>query len=220
MIKPILKLQELSLETAQLYLSHSVESDLREIVKTTGFGTLVLTGGKSIQNFLPHLQKIEAPWDKLTLLLSDDRLVSSTMPDSNECMLKEKFLNENFSGNHPRYQSIKEAHLKDSQGLYQSIEDSLKHSVVILSMGADGHLASLFSTKDIISNEGILIKVTRPDFNRISLSYKALLMARRTYIIVYGQEKVDYFKRLDLHTYYLKELLTQSNVILVDSVPL
>jgi len=214
-----MRTKELNLEEARTYLSHAVEADLRGIIENKGYGTMVLTGGRSIQTFLPYLQKMNLPWEKLILLLSDDRLISSNGPDSNEYMIREKFLNKEFINENLLYLSIKEAYFRKKREEYKFIEKSLEHSVMILSMGVDGHMASLFSKKDTLDDKETLTHVLRPDFERVSLSYSALMLGKRTYIIVYGKEKIDYLNQLDVHQFYLKDLLMKSTVILVHDNP-
>ena len=84
----------LGLTSAQQYLSKNIEDNMRESIYNNGMASLVLTGGTSIKKFFSCLQGMNLPWDKVYILLSDDRLVSSDSIYSNEKMILDQFIND------------------------------------------------------------------------------------------------------------------------------
>lgn len=195
-----------SLSDACVYLSSAVAVWLRQRIEQEGHAGLVLTGGKSITNFFDAFKEIDLDWGWVSLFLSDDRIVPDLHPASNETQLKELFLNKPEIGGRARYISIKNAERPD--------EDILKATVAILSMGADGHVASLFCTDDL-QGYSCLTYVSRPDYDRVSLSYAALNAIGKKYIIVYGDQKIDFFRKINMDEFYLRELFLSSEIVLV-----
>jgi 6-phosphogluconolactonase len=188
------------------YLSSGVEGWINQHTQQNGHAGFVLTGGKSITGFFDAFKKMDVNWGQVSLFLSDDRLVPDTDPASNEKQLKEMFLNEPKIGSQARYLSI-----KNSQ---EPTQDILESSVAILSMGLDGHVASLFSTDDL-QGAGYLTYVSRPDYERVSLSYETLKGIGKKYIVVYGDQKIDFFRKINMHEFYLRDLFLSSEVVLV-----
>lgn len=206
-----------SLHEACKYIAFNIQVRLQDQISRYNQAGLVLTGGSSIVNFLPEIQGIHIPWDKVTVFLSDDRLVDINDPASNERLLKVQFFNKKSMTEQTNFLSIRNIFLAEWENEYQKLSGILTHSVVVLSMGVDGHVASLFNLGDL-QGESCLTYVTRVDFNRVSLSYKALLSASKVYLIVYGAQKIDFFEKLDVSKFYLRELFELSEVILVKDI--
>jgi len=212
------KTNTFSLNSARQYISLCVEADLQELIKKNGHATLILTGGKSIVHFFSSIQKINISWVKIALILSDDRIVSSCNFNSNEKLINEKFLNKDVIKKNIDYFSIKEIFFNEAAEQYNKFSCALKNSIAILSMGLDGHVASLFTKDDVSDNRAFLKLISRPDYDRISLSYQSLLRVKKTYIIVYGKKKIDYLNRLNIGQFYLKDLVLRSIMIFVDDI--
>ena len=202
-----------NLNKATKYLSSLIEVDLQQQIVKNDTATLVLTGGNSIAHFFPELQKIQVLWCKVTLMLSDDRLVSVNDPASNESLIR-FFLNDKEIEKNIKYISIKARFLENREEQHYDISAKLKQAVVVLSMGQDGHIASLFDYNDLLG-ETSLKYVLRPDFKRITLSYNTILSAYKIYIIIYGNRKIDFFKKTNINNFYLKDLFLRAEIILI-----
>lgn len=192
-----------NLAQARDHLASGIEAWINQQGGRAGF---VLTGGKSIAAFFDAFQKMGVDWERVSLFLSDDRLVSDTDPASNEKQLKELFLNEPKIGGSANYISIKNEQ--------EPSRELLPSTVAVLSMGSDGHVASLFSAADLEAGS-CLTYISRPDYERVSLSYAALRAIGKTYIIVYGAQKIDFFRKINMDEFYLKDLFSSSEIILV-----
>ncbi len=194
------------LSQACAYIAAGVADWLGQRIGQDGHAALVLTGGKSITHFFESFRKIDLDWGQVNVFLTDDRMVPDGHPASNETQLKTLFLDSPEIAARPHYISIKSAQEPDSE--------ALASAVVILSMGADGHVASLFS-RDDLQGDGCLTHVSRPDYDRVSLSYAALQATGKKYIIVYGDQKIDFFRKINMDEFYLRELFLSAEIILV-----
>lgn len=172
-----------SLVEAGLFLKNKVEQNLNEQVRITGGAVFILPGGNSIKHFFPYLVSLNVPWDCIIVGLSDERLVHSDDEMSNEKNLRKNLLN--FIPNH-HYCSLNDEMVTKIQEF---------PPVTILSMGVDGHVASLFPEeadewKQCISG---IYKTKFQEIRRISLSEQSLLKSSSIYLLVIGEEKNEFF---------------------------
>ncbi len=203
-----------SLAEASAHLANEVEHLINNNMARAQKAGLILTGGSSIGHFFPALQKMNVAWNKLNITVSDERLVPKNDPASNEGNIYKNFFNDKNAAAKSRFISLQDNFLQNCDGEYEDIKAILPHSVAILSMGADGHVASLF-TEDDLKGQADLTYVQRPDFKRVSLSYQSLLSIPKTYILVYGDNKLGFYKRINMNDFYLKELFIKSEIILI-----
>ncbi len=77
---------------AQEFLALDVQRSLQADILELGYASLILTGGRSIQHFLPSLSEIDLAWNKVHVSLTDERLVDTKSPDSNEGMIQRYFM--------------------------------------------------------------------------------------------------------------------------------
>lgn len=194
------------LSQARDYLSSGIGAWLAQKIEQDGQAGLVLTGGRSIVGFFDSFKKMKLDWEHVHIFLSDDRLVPEMHPASNEKQLKDLFLTEPGIQDRAHYISIKNAD--------EPTQEVLKSTVAVLSMGEDGHVASLFSQDDL-QEDSCLTYVSRPDFKRVSLSYGALKAIGKVYIIVYGEQKIDFFRKINMDEFYLRDLFSSSEIVLV-----
>lgn len=176
-------------------------TSLLESLANKNFASLVLPGGKTPRLFLPQLGKLNLPWERVQLTLSDERWVSTTNPDSNEKQLREIFLKGMSSA--PRFIPLKTDHAHPKEAL--SIIDahlagmSLPFDLAILGIGEDGHIASLFPGMTLDSHEAHLCQIATPPAApslRISLSFRTLVEARQVAFVILGKSKRQLLDRL------------------------
>ena len=75
-------------------VAHFAATSLLESLASKPFASLVLPGGKTPRLFLPQLGKLNLPWQRIQLTLSDERWVSTSDIDSNERQLREIFFKD------------------------------------------------------------------------------------------------------------------------------
>lgn len=167
-----------------------------------GNATFVLAGGSSPLAAYKVLVKDYADaveWDKVTLIMGDERFVSFDHPDSNWGAIEALF--------------AKSEHLKHAQKLVPEIHETVEASaaayearikqqnidrfdLVWLGVGEDGHTLSLFPSNDAFTKptDSWVIPVfdsLKPPSQRISLSLKAIEHIRELVIFATGASKKD-----------------------------
>jgi 6-phosphogluconolactonase len=162
-----------------------------------GRTTLTLPGGSTAIPVFKQLAVVSVPWEKVTVLLSDDRLVPVTDDRSNEGMLNQFLLSKLQCK--PNYVSltsdgaIGNSNLRSVEQRLLSLSSLPGH--VLLGMGLDGHIASLFSSDDL-SRKGIVCFTQSPDgMNRISLTSQCLFQATKISLLFAGQSKRAIFEQ-------------------------
>lgn len=131
---------------ATTFVASAIQNTLSKDILEKGEASLILTGGTTIRPFLKVLTTIDISWQKVWVFLSDERWVPITDDRSNEKQLREFFLNHLKVK--PRFVSLKTNHETPAEGsvhLESHLQDvALPITCALLSVGEDGHVASLF----------------------------------------------------------------------------
>ncbi len=199
---------------------------INQSIDKHGEARLLLSGGNTPKELYKLLSTNNIHWNKVTIGLVDERFVPVNDIHSNEKMLRDILLQhaakeikligmvdmpENYLANEQKVNL-----------LYQSFLE--RTDIVLLGMGNDGHVASLFpednSSQRILNGSEIGLFNTRSPnapHERISCSKAMLLEATNKFLMITGKEKlalleksrenllpIDYFtKEIDnLVTYY------------------
>ena len=200
-------------------LSKSITDSLIKGINSNGYASLVVCGGRSPLPLYKNLSYVDLDWEKVSIYLGDDRVVSQNHEDSNEKLIREHLLINNAS-------SAKFHSLLHPQIFIESIK--LPFDEVLLGLGNDGHFASLFPSQ--LNHRNVFDVNTAPDFiisdqplgspsyKRISMNLSMLLNTKRCILLVPNEDKrriVDQAytdNKLPLHY-----LLTQEKTIVMCS---
>ncbi len=183
-------------EMMMIDLADQIASELRSAISSEGRASLAVPGGTTPGPIFDTLSAVELDWDKVHVLLSDERWVPETSERSNTGLVKRRLLTGHAAAAHylPLYAEAEapEARLAE---LEQSLAPHLPLSVVLLGMGADMHTASIFPGADrldeALNGSAILVPMRAPGAPepRITLSAKVLRDAMRCHIVIIGAEK-------------------------------
>ena len=158
--------------------------------------TVALAGGRTVEPLYRCLAELqgEVPWERVHVFWSDERYVSPTDPDSNVRMARELLLNhvpipeENVHA--PR------TDLAEPGEAARRYEETLReHSLdwVLLGLGEDGHVASLFLGRpELAEKQRIVVAVhdsPKPPPIRLTLTPAAINAAREVHLLVAGAPK-------------------------------
>lgn len=192
-----------SIQEAGIFLKQKIEQNLLHQIKLQDHAVLILPGGNSIKLFFPYLVSLDAPWDKITIGLSDERCVPLDNEMSNEKQLRECFLNLLPDYN---YCSL-------NQQLINEIREI--PPITVLSMGDDGHVASLFPEEyEEWKSRGIEIYRTKTkNLNRDSLSEAALMLSKDIYILVVGEDKNNFLEKNKKTIHCMYSIFKKANYI-------
>jgi 6-phosphogluconolactonase len=161
-------------------LADAVAARLREGIAARGGAWLVVPGGTTPRKFLAALARQALDWPRVTVILTDERLVPADDARSNERMLREVLI-------------------APTQARFVPLQSGVPRpfDAVVLGMGADGHCASLFADGD---NIGAALRVDTVESvlnmrspsvpeARVTLTLSALISTRALFVLIRGAEK-------------------------------
>lgn len=178
------------------YLSTKLQRMLR-VQELVSFG---VPGGRSVARVFDLLVREEIDWRRVHLFLADERLVPLEHPESNYSLLHEHLVTPllqcgqmSMNNVHP---FVYDAHSTDlGVGRYEEIFATygLCFDLLLLSVGEDGHVASLFPHHPALSvtRHGFLTidDAPKPPPARMSASLPLLCASRAAALLVLGEAK-------------------------------
>lgn len=165
---------------------------------------LALAGGDTPRASYVHLGQEHLPWERVDVLLGDERFVPATDPSSNALMLRQTLLAQ-APARHARFHPVPtdletpehsaEAYASLLRELCQGDPPCL--DLVLLGLGDDGHTASLFpgtpATTVLDRHATVSLGKGLP---RITLTSPVLSEARQVIFLVSGAGKRQALQRL------------------------
>jgi 6-phosphogluconolactonase len=192
-------------DKASLFAALAMEITVRltDAVAARGRASLVATGGTTPGPLYDALSAEPAPWDRVEITLTDERWVAPDSDDSNEGLVRRRLLRDRAAG--AELIGLKtpdatpaEAEAKVDRALAGMIRP---FDVVILGMGDDGHIASLFPHAPELTRamqagpDSLVCAVDRPEAAgaaaRLSMTLPAILGSRWIVLLIEGQGKLD-----------------------------
>lgn len=174
-------------------IASELEADLHHQDRVT----LVVPGGTTPGPIFDDLCAVNMEWDRVNVMLSDERWVPEDHDRSNTKLIRERLLVEKAANARmlPLY-----APSEDPEDVLAELESviapALPISVLLLGMGADMHTASLFPGGDNLAaaldkHAPILMPMKAPGTpeQRITLSARVLNGALSKHIVITGGEK-------------------------------
>lgn len=184
----------------------AIEHGLAEGLRLRARASFVATGGSSPGPVYRRLRGARVDWARVVVTLSDERFVPPASEHSNERLVREHL----FDGEPAK------AHLvplwsdaPDPAAAAAAAEPALRamapFDAVLLGMGEDGHIASLFPGSPTLS-EGMDLSSERlalgvadphgaPPLPRITLTLGALTATRAVIVLVSGEAKKQVVER-------------------------
>ena len=159
--------------------------------------SFVLTGGDSpikLYKYLARDKKIN--WRKIDFFIGDERFVKESSKNSNIGMCKKYLLNKiKISKNQIYSISTQKLTIIQSVVEYENkiknyfSNKKVKFDLVVLGIGNDGHIASLFKNNIQKKNNKNVKFVKRKDFFRISLTLKCINKSKNIFLWAPGEKK-------------------------------
>src|ERR1039458_6785503 len=175
--------------------------------------SLAVPGGRTPIALFEKLARAELDWDDVWVTLTDERWVDATSPSSNEKLVRDHLLREaaaSHSGAHLSWSTVAEL--------------PRPFDFMLLGMGEDGHVASLFPDSpglavalDLSQPPGcVAMTAPEPPRARMSLNMRALLDSRRIAVLIVGNAKWATYERARVRgpavDMPVRALLQQQNV--------
>tara|TARA_Y100000590_G_C15590982_1_gene966055 strand:+ start:181 stop:912 length:732 start_codon:yes stop_codon:yes gene_type:complete len=153
--------------------------------------TVLLPGGNSPKIFFRKLINYNINWDKISLMATDERVVSLNSSHSNTGMIKEELLNPIANKNKPRLMELYPQKKEDIKNKLKLLERYLSKNIpeiAFLGIGKDGHTAGIFKKK-ITKKKCYIVKNSIDPFYRITISMNVLTRIPYLVFIVLGVNK-------------------------------
>lgn len=172
---------------------------INKFIDKNGYCNLMLTGGATAEKIYIQWANIpEFPFNKINFYFGDERCVNPTDINSNFLLVK-KSLFKNIDINFFKVYRIK-TELADFEEIIKDYSKILpnKLDIILLGLGFDGHIASLFPKSiNLTETNNDLVFVNDPNihFNRISISPKVLLNSSNIYLLANGINKGKVLKK-------------------------
>ncbi|MBR9649941.1 6-phosphogluconolactonase [Thalassovita aquimarina] len=180
-------------------LANRLAGELNGILMHEERATLVVPGGTTPGPVFDVLCDVELDWDRVDVLLSDERWLPEDHPRSNTRLLRERLLKDRAAAARlvPLYMP-KGSPEEAISTLEKELRPCLPISVALLGMGGDMHTASLFPRGDNLrlaldSHAPLLLPMRAEglDEQRITLSARVLKEAINLHIVITGEDKKE-----------------------------
>ncbi len=196
-------------ESALDYAKQQIEGLLINAIDSKGSALFAAAGGETPKPLYAALSHSVLPWDKVSILPTDERWVPYSHPYSNARMLEKILLQNNAS----RAQIIPlYAGAPAPAEAVPFISDRLNElklpiDVTLIGMGTDGHAASLFPGAPELSHaldlrNPLPVSAITPDpmpaaapVARMSLSLSTLAASDKLYLLIFGEDKLETLHR-------------------------
>lgn len=183
-------------------LAQAVAAQLSEAIAARGSARLAVSGGSTPAPFLRALSAKEIDWPRVHVTLTDERWVPAGHPRANATLVADCLLRDRAAACcwHPLYVDG----LQLAEGVAR-LNVSLAGlgwplDVVVLGIGEDGHVASLFpGAAPWQSSDPAqpLLAATSPNGEqRVSLTLATLRAARHRYLLFTGERKLSIVETL------------------------
>jgi 6-phosphogluconolactonase len=160
--------------------------------------TIVLTGGHSVGPAYEHAASLEPDWSRASAWWGDERAVPPDDERSNYLLAKRTLLDR--LEREPHVHRIRgELQPADAAGEYDKALEGETLDLLLLGLGPDAHVASLFPGSPQLLEQKRLVTSgpagLEPFVDRITLTMPALLGAHRIVLLVTGADKADAVQR-------------------------
>ncbi|MBT9383696.1 6-phosphogluconolactonase [Pseudooceanicola sp. CBS1P-1] len=180
-----------------LNLADTLASELGAALRHEDRVTFCVPGGTTPGPIFDALTAVQLDWDRVDVVLNDERWVPESSPRSNTALLRQRLLTGHAAAATllPLRQDV-ETPEEGLAPLSDALKPHMPIDVLLLGMGADMHTASLFPGADrlgeALSDEAPVLLPMRADGAgepRITITAPWLKGALSTHIVIMGAEK-------------------------------
>jgi 6-phosphogluconolactonase len=184
----------------QLHVSDDPALAVGELLAAAARGgeVIVLTGGSTPGKAYMHAAALEPDWSKTSVWWGDERCVPPEDERSNYGLAKRTLLDR--LAHQPEVHRIRgELDPADASGEYGKKLEGVALDLLLLGLGPDGHVASLFPHSPQLDERERLVTSgpagLEPFVDRVTMTLPALLSARRIVFLISGAAKAEAVER-------------------------
>lgn len=190
-------------EMLAMDLANKLSGDLRTILTHEERVVLAVPGGTSPGPVFDVLCGVNLDWDRVDVMLTDERWVPEDSDRSNTRLIRERLLVDRAAKARllPLYAPAHEPEEVLAE-IEAQIAEELPLGVVLMGMGTDLHTASIFPGADqldaaLADDAPVLLSMRAPGAPepRITLSARVLNEALRKHVLIFGPEKREALER-------------------------
>lgn len=183
-------------EMMMMQVANRIAGELRSALAVQERVSFAVPGGTTPGPVFDTLCAVDLDWDRVDIILTDERWVPEDSSRSNTRLLRSRLLTSRAA--HARFVPLYAPGLTPDEAvgdLAAAVAQCLPLSVCLLGMGEDRHVASIFAGADhlaaALSGEAPLVVMRGPAMPepRITLSAKVLQGAVRRHILITGAAK-------------------------------
>lgn len=173
----------------------------RRALEMRGRFAVALSGGSVAPLFFPVLARLPFDWSRTDFFWCDERAVPPTHEDSNYGLARRLWLDpagvpaERLHRMEAERPDLGAAASGYAETLVRTLGDPPRLDLVLLGVGPDGHVASLFPGHPaLFTSEGWVAPIEdspKPPPRRLTLSMATLAAARRVVVAAFGAPKAD-----------------------------
>jgi 6-phosphogluconolactonase len=182
-----------------LRLASDFTTEAAAAIARRGFFAIALPGGSVAANCFPTLAARSLNWRQVQFFWVDERAVAPSDPESNYALARELWLAptgvpdasiHRMPADDPNLDAAAAAYSNDLTGI---LGPSARLDFVLLGVGPDGHVASLFPRHEALAFDDRLVAAvldaTKPPPRRLTLTLPVLAGAERLVVVAFGEEK-------------------------------
>jgi 6-phosphogluconolactonase len=161
--------------------------------------SIVLTGGKTPERAYERAAALAPDWSRVEVWWGDERCVRADDENSNYGMAKRALLDRLEAPPLAVHRIAGELGMEDAAEEYEDELGSTALDLLLLGIGPDGHIASLFPGKAALDEEARRVVGSEPGLepwvDRVTLTLPALRAAGEILFVVSGEAKAEAVRR-------------------------
>jgi 6-phosphogluconolactonase len=190
-------------EMMMIDLAHQLAGELNNTLMSHERATFAVPGGTTPGPIFDALSGADLHWDRISVLLTDERWVPEDHGRSNTRLVRKRLLTSRaaMADLVPLYAET-ETPEEVLDELAEGVRKVLPISVLLLGMGGDAHIASLFPGADnleaALASDAPPLMAMRAEGAgepRITLTAPVLQSAMSTHVVITGPEKRETLER-------------------------
>lgn len=171
-----------------------VDEAAQRAIAARGSFSIAIPGGSAAEVLLPSLVTTSIDWSKTDIFWVDERMVPPDDPDSNFRAARIALL-DHVAIPAERLHPMVGEEMAYARVLRKRLGEPAHLDVVLLGMGPEGHVASLFPGHHLLRawdrDVAVLDDAPKPPPRRMTLTLRALNAARRTLVFATGEAKAE-----------------------------